>query len=417
MLKAADFYPAPIPDDEPQRLAALKRACILDTAPEPGFDALTRTAAHLCSVPIALVSLVDHDRQWFKSKVGLDAAQTPRDISFCGHAIAGDDLFEVVDPLQDERFCCNPLVTEKPKLRYYAGAPLIDASGFRLGTLCVIDTQAHAPLTPVQCEGLQTLAAAVASLVERRKLRRERALQATRLAVLEGDRSELERVLSHSLSEPLRSIVGHLQLLRRRYGEQLPPAGHEHAELAMDNSRSMRRVLDDLLTFIQLGQHTLSYERVQFSDLLRTAWAALHVERWRPEAALIPPETDFWLRVDVSQFLVLLRHLLSNAVRYVPEDRQPVTQVRCVHQGDEICIRIQDNGCGIDAHAQTHAFDLFRRGGATGGTGIGLSAARKVAQRHHGALSIDHSSSAGTVVAVRVPSESLIDDLGLAGMA
>ncbi len=130
-----------LPENEPHRLQALHALGILDTAPEERFDRLTRMARRLFQVPIALVSLVDEDRQWFKSACGLDVPETPRDVSFCGHAILGEDLFIVPDAARDPRFADNPLVCRSPYVRFYAGCPLRALSGHRVGTLCVIDRQ------------------------------------------------------------------------------------------------------------------------------------------------------------------------------------------------------------------------------------------------------------------------------------
>jgi diguanylate cyclase (GGDEF)-like protein len=129
----------PRPDDEATRIDTLRALNILDTSPEERFDRLTRLAKRLFGVPIALVSLVDTDRQWFKSCVGLDATETSRDVSFCGHAILSDDILLVPDALMDARFRDNPLVTGQPNIRFYAGCPLTVANGSRLGTLCIID--------------------------------------------------------------------------------------------------------------------------------------------------------------------------------------------------------------------------------------------------------------------------------------
>ncbi len=135
----ADSSAQAVVDDEQGRLSALRRYAILDTAAEAAYDDVTHLAAHLCATPMALVSLVDESRQWFKSKLGLDVAETPRDIAFCSWAIQGDDLFEVADAVHDARFRDNPLVTGDPNIRFYAGAPLRTHDGFRLGTLCVLD--------------------------------------------------------------------------------------------------------------------------------------------------------------------------------------------------------------------------------------------------------------------------------------
>lgn len=131
----------PLPHDETLRLKSLHSLKVLDTEPEERFDRITRLARNIFNVPIALVSLVDGDRQWFKSAVGLDADQTPREISFCGHAIVGHDVFVVPSAKQDERFCDNPLVVDDPNIRFYAGYPLRAPNGTRLGTLCLIDRE------------------------------------------------------------------------------------------------------------------------------------------------------------------------------------------------------------------------------------------------------------------------------------
>lgn len=129
------------PLDESKRLETLRSLKILDTSPEERFDRLTRLAKRLFGVPISLISLVDDDRQWFKSSVGLTASETPRNISFCGHAILGDEAFLVPDTALDDRFSDNPLVTGDPKIRFYAGCPLTVSNGSKIGTLCLIDRQ------------------------------------------------------------------------------------------------------------------------------------------------------------------------------------------------------------------------------------------------------------------------------------
>ena len=130
---------ARLPDNEAARVAALHSMRILDTPRENRFDRYTRIAARLFDMPIALISLVDRDRQWFKSTAGFAGDETPRDISFCGHAILGNGVFEVRNTRRDSRFRDNPLVVERPHIHFYAGAPLVVPNGYKLGTLCIID--------------------------------------------------------------------------------------------------------------------------------------------------------------------------------------------------------------------------------------------------------------------------------------
>jgi PAS domain S-box-containing protein len=181
---------APLPRDEATRLECLRRYEILDTAPEEAFDDLTALAAHICEAPIALITLVDENQQWFKSKVGLTVTETSRDVAFCAHTILQPDLLIVPDALEDKRFSDNPLVTSEPKIRFYAGAPLMTPDGHALGTLCVID-RVPRELSAEQEQALRVLSRSVVTQLELRRslvelkqtiAQRERAEEALRRA-------------------------------------------------------------------------------------------------------------------------------------------------------------------------------------------------------------------------------------------
>lgn len=158
----------PLPQNEQDRLKALQRYQILDTDPESGFDDLTAIAAHICGTPIALVSLVDSDRLWFKSRFGLEAIQIPRESTFCARAISQPDKILIVpNTLEDQRFATHPLVTSDPNIRFYAGAPLVTSDGFALGTLCTLDRKPR-ELSPENIAALQALSHQVISQLELR---------------------------------------------------------------------------------------------------------------------------------------------------------------------------------------------------------------------------------------------------------
>ncbi|MEQ1598567.1 MAG: GAF domain-containing protein [Methylotenera sp.] len=156
-----------VPINEIQRLAALKRSRLLDTSSEEVFDDFTKLASQICETPIALITLLDDTRQWFKSNIGLNVSETPRKDSFCTHAILESKLFEIPDALNDERFRKNPLVASEPQIRFYAGMPLITKDGYAFGTLCVIDTTPR-HLTFEQRSALQMLGRQVVVLIEYR---------------------------------------------------------------------------------------------------------------------------------------------------------------------------------------------------------------------------------------------------------
>lgn len=159
---------APIPEDDYFRLQSLYDLEILNTTEDPKFNEIAELAASICNTPMAAVSLVDTSRQWLKARVGLNMKETPRDISFCGHAIAGaNNFFQVEDALKDERFIDNPLVIAEPYIRFYAGWQLMSSQGFRIGMLCVMDTKPGA-LTSKQIFALKVLAHSVSMLMDMR---------------------------------------------------------------------------------------------------------------------------------------------------------------------------------------------------------------------------------------------------------
>lgn len=189
-----------IPQDEEARLKTLRSLNILDTSSEERFDRLTRMAKHMFNVPIALVSLIDEDRQWFKSCIGLNVRETPRDISFCGHAILGEEIFIIPDASNDERFADNPLVIYEPNIRFYAGCPLRFTDGSRLGTLCIIDQKPRS-LSDDDLEALRDLASTA-----------ERELAAIQLATLDEltnipNRRGFMMISQHSLNLCVRQKI------------------------------------------------------------------------------------------------------------------------------------------------------------------------------------------------------------------
>jgi signal transduction histidine kinase len=212
---------------EEERIAALATYDVLDTSAEAAFDELTRLAAQICEVPIAMVSLVDRERQWFKSCVGLDSGETPRDIAFCAHAIRRDEPFVVPDAERDPVFATNPLVTGPPHVRFYAGIPLVDDDGAALGTLCVIDT-APRVLSETQMSALGVLAKQVMAQLQ---LRRANA----RLAVQLGAQEDASRA---------RDIAQAAELSRARALREMVDRAHHRAAFLADAGKLLAASLD-----------------------------------------------------------------------------------------------------------------------------------------------------------------------------
>jgi hypothetical protein len=204
-------FKMPIPSDDPQRLADLRTYDMLDSPPDAELDQITLLASQVCSTPIALISLVDSDRQWFKSKVGLRLSESSRDIAFCAHAIMQHDLFIVPDALKDRRFAHNPLVTSAPNIRFYAGVPLISPDRHALGTLCVID-RVPRQLSPDQEKALRALSQLVMAHLDL-----HRRLEHQRHALIEGDHHQRKS----------RKAERNAKVFGKNCAESFLKAGHE----------------------------------------------------------------------------------------------------------------------------------------------------------------------------------------------
>ncbi|MFT3712847.1 MAG: diguanylate cyclase [Archangium sp.] len=265
----------PTPLDEPERLEALRSYEVLDTPAEAEFDRLTRLVSNVLGVPIALVSLIDEKRQWFKSKVGLPAAETPRDISFCGHAVAAQKTLVVPDAREDVRFADNPLVTGDPHIRFYAGAPLINGAGRALGTLCAIDRKPRT-LSAEQTQILTDLAAIVVEQLESRKAR----LSAQR-------ESDQLRGLIESVAAPISVHQDGVILFANAAAEHV--LGVEPGGLAMRSERD----------FVVPNSQTVGSSAMRIERRLRSRDGSEHLiqsiphpVRWRGKAAFAVVHRD-----------------------------------------------------------------------------------------------------------------------------
>ena len=203
----------PKPPSEPERQAELEAFDILDTLPEETYDAITLLASEICDAPIALVSIVDNERQWFKSRIGLDVAEGPREFAFCAHAILEPDSVMVVpDATEDDRFSDNPYVTGDAALKFYAGAPLVTKTGNALGTLCVID-RTRRELTTAQEEALKALSKQVMALLDLRWTVQELNRKQREIEDVMRQRETFIATVSHEIRTPLSAVIGYVDLL------------------------------------------------------------------------------------------------------------------------------------------------------------------------------------------------------------
>jgi anti-sigma regulatory factor (Ser/Thr protein kinase) len=294
--------------NEPERLAALHRYRILDTAPERAFDDLTMLASHVCGTPMALITMVDADRQWFKSRIGITPSETSRTISFCTHAIKQRDLFIIPDARADERLRDNPLVTGDPHIRFYAGAPLVTPDGFALGTLCVVDRVTRT-LTPDQIEALDALRRQVQSQLE------------LRLRVFE---------LEQALAERDQAQARQAQLI-------------DGLREAHDNVRR----LSAMMPFCSTCEFTMTIP-ADPAAIPALADGVTHVL-----------QEKHWSEKDVMAVELALQEAVANAIRHGCGG-DPTKQLQCsvtCDESGEVVITVRDPGEGFDHTAVANPLD------------------------------------------------------------
>jgi GAF domain-containing protein len=331
--------PAPIPRDESLRLADLRSFDILDTVAEEAYDAITYLAAQLCDVPIALISIVDEERQWFKSRVGLDATETHRDLAFCAHAIhRPSSLLVVPDASSDPRFDSNPLVTGDPSIRFYAGAPLVSPAGYALGTLCVIDREPR-ELTPEQEKALEALSVQVMALLELRRTVRDLEQKQREVEAATAQRDSFMATVSHEIRGPLTAVIGYVELLRAGLPDE------ERSEVLASVAREAADVeylIEDLLVSARAEADSL---RVAAVPVRLDAQIAQVLEGLDPVAvaAIDVAVEDCRVVGDPARVRQIVRNLVTNSFRY----GGPAITIEVRSAGDSCHLTVSDDGTGI----------------------------------------------------------------------
>ncbi len=366
---------APIPENESNRLNKLNLYQVLDTPPEEAFDRITRLIAEIIDVPIALVSLVDSERQWFKSKYGLDAAETSREIAFCAHAILDDVPFIVEDTSKDTRFSDNPLVVNDPSIRFYAGAPLTTPDGLNIGTLCAID-RVPRKLTTQQTQLLTDFASIVVDELELRVALRgamNDVADEVRRAEL---KNEFVSMVTHELRTPLTSIKGALALLNGGVLEALPEKSADLVNLAHRNADRLLVLINDLLDFqkMEAGIIDIEFAVVESKTLIREAYESMQGYAEGAEIALrIDTEVEVNIVADGSRLSQVLTNLISNAIKFSPKGDEVVIGAKKDNRA--ITFSVTDNGSGIPPEIRDHIFEKFTQASGENkrkGTGLGF---------------------------------------------
>jgi signal transduction histidine kinase len=398
-----------IPIGEDARLCELAAYGILDTPPEKEFDALAQLAAHILDVPIALVSLVDADRQWFKARVGLSATQTPRAISFCGHAVASGAAVVVSDAHVDVRFADNPAVVGAPFVRFYAGMPLRTPSGQVLGALCGID-HVRRDVTPRQLEMLAMLADQVVNQLELRSRNRqlERDIEARK--VVQDMQAEFVATVSHELRTPLTSIRGALGLIANGVTGEISKSTKEFIDIALDSSERLGRLVDDILDVERLrtGRLHLAENPVVVADAVN---AAVAQTQGMADARGVRIESTGAFAAgevigDFDRIVQVVTNLLSNAIK--ASSRGEGVSVMLTSDAGALRVAVSDRGPGIPLAFRGRIFGRFAQADgsptrAADGTGLGLYISRSIARNIGGDIFFEDVDGGGTTFVFTLP--------------
>lgn len=388
-----------IPENETDRLKELNDYQILDTAPEENFDEITQLATEICETPISLITLVDPERQWFKSHRGLDQKETPRQHAFCAHAINNpNQVLEVRDARLDKRFADNPLVIGDPNIIFYTGVPLVSPQGYALGTLCVID---HEPkiLSATQLHALKVLANQVVKLFELQKANRKLKESQKKLEKTNDELKQLNHVASHDLREPLRMISSFIGLLKRNYSQTLNEEANKYIEIALDGSKRMNQLILDILDHSAVGKEGASKEQINLDKLIEDVKQNLHTQIDETKANIIVEVNLPTLTASKTDMISLFQNLISNAIKFKTKDKSPVIKISCHEKHNYWYFTINDNGIGIAVTDHKKIFGMFNRlhrKSDISGTGLGLAICEKIVMQHGGEIWVTSNLGQGS---------------------
>lgn len=375
-----------IPDNEDLRSEALDAYKILDTLPEEEYDALTKIAAQICGTPIALVTLVDHNRQWFKSHHGLNVTETPRELAFCAHAInTPNELFIIPDATKDERFYDNPLTTNDPNVVFYAGAPLNTKDGYSLGTLCVIDNKPREGLTESQQEALKALANQVISQFELRK--KNRFLEDLNAEIMKKNvqLNQFAHRLTHDLKVPISGVNSLLIFIKEDYKTLIKNTELESwIDLIYSRNEYMDFLINGILEYTKVSNDQICFEDFNVESIIQYIVdnGVLHIP-----THIHYRNCDTVIRHSKIGFVQIIQNLLSNTVKHTDKQECNVW-ISLTENETSFSFIYEDDGPGIPEAYWEKVFELFETVSSkhTKNSGIGLSTIKAIVDRVGGTI-------------------------------
>lgn len=387
-----------------ERQQVLERYKILDTMAEQAYDDITKIAAAICGTSIAVISLVDKDRQWFKSAVGLGVSETPRDIAFCAHAILDSNLLIVNDATKDNRFHDNPLVTDAPFIRFYAGAQLQSPEGLNLGTLCVIDPQPM-ELSANQYDVLRSLSRQVMMLLELRYNLSQLSSISSDLKNTNDKMNQLVGIVAHDLRNPLGNIHSLAEMIDETTSKN---ELEEYIRLIKLSSSSCSEMVQNILEMsaLETGKIRIQKSMQSVKELFNEAWrTTAHLSEKKSITALVDGD-DAQLLVDRQRIIQTLCNLLTNAIKF----SHPGSIINFTISADDsqVTLSIRDKGVGMSDKQIRSLFDPTKATSTMGtsgevGTGYGLPLVAQIVSLHGGIIEVKSEESIGSEFLLKFP--------------
>ena len=377
--------------------------------PEAAFDRLTSLASEIFDTPFSVITLVDKNRHWFKSVAGMPRGKIPRGNGFCGHTIMTDTVMVVADATMDRRFAADPIVCGEAGVRFYAGAPLTLSSGFRIGTLCVMDTKARPDgLSAREISILEDQAKLAVREIE---FRSETALDADEVGAerenAQAAKDQFLAMLIHELRTPLNAIIGFSNLIEV---EAVDTGSAKCGKYAGDIGKAgyhLLKLIDGILDWTRLerGEIGIDESVTPLSAMFEQAFALVPGADARVD---VTPQSDaLMLRSDSRYVVQVLAHLIDNAIKFSPESEPVNLSARLIETGD-LLIEISHLCPEIDESRWLQAFKLFKKFEPTSqdfaeGVELGLAISRKLIELHGGMIAFADNSGPGTTVALTFP--------------
>ena len=380
---------ARIPKNEDERLKVLKKYSILDSLPEEEYDAITKIASSICDTPIALVSIIDEKRQWFKSNHGMETKETHKDLAFCAHSILNpNEIFEVEDATKDERFFDNPLTTDAPNVIFYAGAPLNTSEGYPLGTLCVIDNKPK-KLNDTQKEALNLLANQVVRLFELRKSNAKLKSANKDIVKLNDILNNFAFRLTHDLKSPINNINFLIDVLKEDHFELFKETQAEnYFNLIADRISYMDNLINDILAYSKVTSKNIVFNAFNIKNLIKGIIKNIDIEN---KIDFIPENLDTDIFSSKIGLLQVFQNLISNSKKFTDEEKV-IIKISFSEDTENYNFVYEDNGPGIPKKYWKKVFEMFEtlHKNSNNNTGVGLSTVKSNIERLGGSITLSN---------------------------